>query len=98
MKDDEGLDCRAVKVRANAHADDEEDFGTGWECDRGYREVGGHCIRVVVPANAYYSEFSFGRSWACDPGYRQEGETCLAMRAATSDEGAEVRPVRALLG
>ena len=81
MKGDEGLDCKAVKVPANAHANDEEDFGTGWECDRGYREVGGRCTRVVVPANAYYSEFSFGRSWECDPGYRQEGQNCLAMRA-----------------
>ena len=81
MKDDQGLGCKAVKVPANAHTDDEEDFGTGWECDRGYRQIGGRCIRVVVPANAYYSEFSLGRSWECDPGYRQEGERCLAMRA-----------------
>lgn len=80
MKDDRGLGCKAVKVPANAHAGDEEAFGTGWECDLGYREVGGRCIRVVVPANGYYSEFSFGRSWECDPGYRQERETCMAVR------------------
>jgi hypothetical protein len=81
MKDGQGLGCKAVKVPLNAHTDGEEDFGTGWECDRDFRKVGGHCARVVVPANAYYSEFSLGRRWECDPGYRREGKTCLAMRA-----------------
>lgn len=82
MKDDQGLGCKAIEVPANAHVGDEDAFGTGWECDPGYREVGGRrCTRVVVPANAYYSEFSLARSWECDPGYRQEGQTCVRVLA-----------------
>jgi hypothetical protein len=80
IRDDQGLGCKAVKVPANAHADDEESFGAGWECDPGYREVSGGCTRVVVPVNGYYSGLSFGRGWECDPGYRQDGETCRAVR------------------
>jgi hypothetical protein len=81
IKDNQGMGCKAVEVPANAHADDEETFGAGWECDRGYREVSGRCTRVVVPANAYYSELSLGGGWDCNPGYRQEGKMCVAMRA-----------------
>lgn len=28
-------------------------YGSGWECDRGYREVKEACIAVKVPTNAY---------------------------------------------
>src|SRR6185437_9343610 len=83
IKDGQGLGCKVVKIPANAHVGDEEAFGTGWECDVGYREVSGRCTRVVVPANAYYSELSFGRAWECNPGYRQEGNTCMAVRTPT---------------
>jgi hypothetical protein len=81
IKDDQGLGCKSVKIPANAHADDEQDFGPGWECDRGYRKVSGRCTRVIVPANAYYSEVALDRDWECNPGYRQVGETCMAVRA-----------------
>jgi hypothetical protein len=81
VKDDQGVGCKAVKMPTNAHADDAGAFGAGWECDRGYRDVSGRCTRIVVPTNAYYSEFSLDRGWECDPGYRQEGRTCMAVRA-----------------
>ena len=31
-----------------------ERYGSGWECDRGYREINGTCIAVKVPADAYW--------------------------------------------
>lgn len=62
IRDDQGLRCKVIKIPANAHVDDEQAFGTGWDCDLGYREVSGRCTRVVAPAHAYYSEFSFGQS------------------------------------
>jgi hypothetical protein len=81
IEDDQGLGCKAIKTPANAHEDDGEAFGAGWECNPGYREVVGRCTRIVVPANAYYSESSFDLGWQCNPGYRQEGNTCMAVRA-----------------
>src|SRR6185437_10502147 len=81
IKDNKGLECRAIEIPVNAHESDEDRFGPGWECDRGYREISGRCARVVVPANAYYSELSFSSGWECNPGYRQEGKICVAMRA-----------------
>lgn len=81
IKDDQGQGCKAVKLPANAHADDGGDFGTGWECDRRYLKVGDRCIRVLVPANAYYSEISLDRDWQCNPGYRREGDACMAVSA-----------------
>jgi hypothetical protein len=29
------------------------EYGTGWQCNPGFREVNLRCIKVVVPANAY---------------------------------------------
>ncbi len=81
VKDDQDLECNPVRVPANAHPADDEAYGSGWECDRRYRQVSGRCTRIVLPSNAYYSELSFGRGWECDPGYRQEGEICTAVRA-----------------
>lgn len=81
VKDDQGLRCKAVRIPTNAHVDDEEDFGAGWECDRRYRKVSGGCTRVLVPANAYYSELSLDRAWECNPGYRREGDGCMAVPA-----------------
>jgi hypothetical protein len=81
VKDDHDVGCKILKIPANAHAGDGGTFDAGWECDPGYREVSGRCARVVVPANAYYSQLSLDRAWECNPGYRQEGETCRAVRA-----------------
>ncbi|HEY6515580.1 MAG TPA: hypothetical protein VIY50_05515 [Steroidobacteraceae bacterium] len=81
VKDDQDLGCKAVRIPANAHADDDQAYGTGWECDLRYHEVSGRCARIVTPANAHYSELSFGRGWDCNPGYRQDGSICMPVRA-----------------
>lgn len=45
-------------------------YGGGWECDRGYRERGGDCTAVDVPANAYATDRSYGLGWECMRGFR----------------------------
>jgi hypothetical protein len=61
----------------NAHANS---YGSGWECDRGYREISGACTAVKVPANAYATNRSYGRGWECDHGYREVNERCVAVK------------------
>ena len=43
-------------------------YGSGWECNRGYREFNGACIAIKVPPNGYLN--SSGDGWKCDRGYR----------------------------
>ena len=49
-------------------------FGTGWECDWGYREVGQTCVAIEVPPNAHLA--SIGSDWNCDRGYRKADRAC----------------------
>ena len=51
----------------------------GWDCNRGFRETGGNCVAVIVPANAYLSPE--GTSWTCNRGFRPEGAACKAVQA-----------------
>jgi len=55
-------------------------YGSGWECDRGYREANGACIAVKVPADAYATNASYGPGWECNWGYREVDETCAAIK------------------
>lgn len=55
-------------------------YGSGWECDRGYREINGACAAVKVPANAYPTNVPYGRGWECVRGYRKVDETCAAIK------------------
>ncbi len=66
----------SVGMPENAHA---RSYGTGWECDPGYREAKGACAAVKVPANAYSTSWSYGRGWVCDHGYREVDGTCGAV-------------------
>ena len=65
-----------VGVPENARA---KAYGSGWECDPGYREVNGGCAGVEIPANAYPTNESYGSGWECDRGFRQLDETCVAI-------------------
>ena len=40
----------SVRVPDNAHA---TGYGSGWECDRGFRKTDQACAAIIVPANAY---------------------------------------------
>ena len=54
-------------------------FGSGWECDGGYREVEGACAAVIIPTNAYPTNRSYGQGWECDRGYREVDGACVAV-------------------
>ena len=60
----------------NAHA---RPYGTGWQCDFGYRETNASCLVIQAPANAHVAEFSLGRGWECDRGYRETGSACAKV-------------------
>ena len=70
--------CLAIKLPANAHADD-TDYGTGWRCDRGFRLSEGSCRRLVVPDDGFLVDSSFGRGWQCERGFRADGVRCVAV-------------------
>ena len=50
-------------------------YGSGWQCDRGFRNVDGTCLAVTVPANAFLTG-SYGSGWACSHGYKQDNDAC----------------------
>ena len=46
---------------------------TGWDCERGYTEADGSCVRVAVPANGYLRDD--GGDWECERGFRKAAES-----------------------
>ena len=55
-----------------------KDYGTGWDCDRGYRlSDERECVYVEVPENAFLS-FS-GQKWQCHRGYRKGPDACTLI-------------------
>jgi hypothetical protein len=54
-------------------------FGSGWECERGFREADGACRAVEIPANAFATNTTYGRGWECGRGYNDVRGTCEAM-------------------
>ena len=53
-------------------------WGSGWECQRGYRQEGERCIEVDVPPHAFLD--SFGHDWECERSYRRKGERCVPVQ------------------
>ena len=47
----------SIELPENARA---KSYGSGWECERGYRKDNGACTAVGVPANAYLTNTSYG--------------------------------------
>ncbi|NKB60262.1 MAG: hypothetical protein GKS00_28480 [Alphaproteobacteria bacterium] len=66
----------SVRVPENAHA---KGYGSGWECDRGYRESAGTCLAIKIPENAFSTNSSYGTGWECSWGYRQADDRCAAI-------------------
>ena len=64
-------------------------YGSGWDCNRGFRETAGRCAVVVVPANAYLSPE--GSSWTCDRGFRPEGAACAAVNVPVNAYAVDTR-------
>ena len=69
-------DDSLADVPENAHT---KSYGTGWECDPGYREMGDHCAAVAVPANAFSTNSSYGSGWDCNRGYIKGSDSCTAV-------------------
>ena len=68
---------RFAEIPENASA---KQYGSGWVCDRGYREASGACIAVKVPVDAYATDSSYGRAWECNWGFRRVNETCMVIK------------------
>ncbi len=67
----------SIAMPENARA---KAYGSGWECDLGYRKINEACAPIKVPANAYPTSTSYGRGWECGRGYREVDETCAAVK------------------
>jgi hypothetical protein len=74
-------------IPANAHR-----FETGWDCDRGFRQVGNACERVAVPANARID--TAGHRWECHRGYRQVANACEFIVIPVNAQLVKVRATK----
>lgn len=55
-------------------------YGSGWDCDPGFRIAGGVCVALAIPENAYPTGRSHGTGWACRHGYLEvRGAACEAV-------------------
>src|SRR5210317_1731993 len=55
-------------------------YGSGWDCDSGYRQVNNTCDQIVLTENAYLTNQSYGSGWACKRGYLIDGLACVAIK------------------
>ena len=62
----------APGMPTNASADR---YGTGWQCDRGYRPSEDACSLVTLPQNAHL-DYS-GNDWERDRPYDRQGDGCV---------------------
>jgi len=67
----------ATPAPQNSHP---KGYGTGWECDYGYREAAGSCVAIVIPSNGHSTDSAFGPGWDCDRGYRSVSGNCIAVK------------------
>ena len=49
-------------------------FGSGWDCKRGFKRSASECLPVEVPENAYLD--AIGSGWRCQRGYSKNRDTC----------------------
>ncbi len=62
---------QADRIPANAH---KVPYVDSWECNRGFKDEGGQCVRLVLPPNAKLD--ITGNSWECNRGYREKDNAC----------------------
>jgi hypothetical protein len=55
-------------------------YGSGWECNPGFRQDGAICAAVKLPEDAYLTGDTFGPGWACKRGFKLEGNGCTAVK------------------
>ena len=54
-------------------------YGTGWQCNRGFKESDGACKALEVPVHAYVTDTTYGQGWSCRRGYQQKDQACVAI-------------------
>jgi hypothetical protein len=59
----------------NAH---KNPFGGGWECNRGFKQVGNECQKVQLPANVVLD--ILGHDWECARGFKNTGGQCIKVQ------------------
>ena len=52
-------------------------YGTGWDCQRGFKKTGDSCTKVVVPANGKINVY--GTGWDCQRGFKKSGDRCIKV-------------------
>ena len=80
--------ARSSNVEVPEHARAME-FGNGWKCGRGYREINGTCAAVKVPVNGYLTNTSFGRGWDCMRKFQAIDGACVAIQIPVNGYYAE---------
>jgi hypothetical protein len=53
-----------------------DERGSGWRCERGFRQEKQVCAPLIVPLNAYV-DYS-GNDWRCESGFRRQDAVCKA--------------------
>lgn len=71
---DAAAQSNAAGIPKNAHA---KEFGSGWLCNRGYREVKGACSAIKVPANAHLDYT--GNGWECSQPFQKQKSGCALL-------------------
>jgi hypothetical protein len=66
-----------IELPENATA---KSYGTGWNCDKGYREKNSTCEVVIVPDNAYPTNKVYGIGWECNRGFRKRDDACIVIK------------------
>src|SRR4051794_28342199 len=61
----------AQDIPSNAHRNT---TGIGWDCNKGYKQLGNNCEPVMPPAHAALDYW--GHGWDCTRGYKQVGDEC----------------------
>ena len=51
-------------------------YGSGWNCNKGYRESEGACDEIIVPANAYATNKTYGKGWECKRSFLEVNNSC----------------------
>ncbi len=69
------LSSLAESLPENAH---KNQYGTDWNCDRGFYRSGDQCKAVVIPENGVLNYL--GNDWICDSGFKKLGNSCISMR------------------
>jgi len=52
-------------------------YGSGWECNRGFKQVGNECQKVQIPLNAVLD--ILGHDWECSRGFKNVGNQCVKV-------------------